>query len=168
MPNISGTTSIQVNLTDAIASGAGHLTAYSVPCRPVDSTQNYALPGGTGPNQAQRHYSTTNTLSASTPVSIDLTAVTTSDGTTGFAHVRGLFIYNDDPTNVITFGGGSNPFVPFLGGTSPTVVIQPGTCQPFQKPLGTNGWAVSSGSKVVQLDPGTNAIAGYRVVAFGD
>lgn len=165
--NVTGSTSIQVNLTDAISSGAGHLTAYSVPCRPVDSTINYTT-GGTGPDQAQRHYSSFFALVASTPVATDLTTVVTSDGTVGFVHVRGLIIYNDDPTNVVTFGGGTNPFVPMLGGTTPTVTIYPGSCLALQKPLGTNGWATGSGSKVVSIDPGSNAISNVRIVVIGD
>jgi hypothetical protein len=165
MANTTGSVSVQINMSDSIPAGSSHITGYSVPCRPTDNTVTYAT-AGTAANQVLRHASASGTASA-TPATLDLTTAATSDGTTGLAHVRVLALYNDDGTNILTFGAGTNPFTPMLGGTTPTVIIQPGSCVIFQHPLGTNGWATGSGSKVVQLDPGSNNVA-YRIVAIGD
>ena len=138
---------------------------------PVSAGASSSYSAGTGAGQVQKACEIANTTTISTPVDVDLTAVTCLDATTGFAHVRELVVVNLDLTNALTVGDDgvvTNPWSVWCLGTTPRVLVQPGTALRIAKPLGTNGYPVVGASSCkVRINPGAYAIA-YQVVIIGD
>lgn len=162
--SVTGSVSLSVNMNVAIPTGANVLNGYTVTVNPSPASASYSP--GTAANQANKIYQYKGSAVAAT-VDLDLTAAVCVDGTTGFSHVREKIVYNDDAVNNLTLGLGTNPFTPYLGGTTPTVIIPPGSVFRIPNPLGTNGWVVDSTHKIVRVDPGANTIA-YRMIIIGD
>lgn len=162
---VSGTLTLSSTLNVAVPVGPTALTAYNIGIAP-NLTNSYAA--GSGPNQGNKIYQSSLTATGAV-ADLDLTAAVCVDGTVGFTHVRELWIFNDATTvgYTLTYGLGTNPFSPMLGGTTPTVVISPGSVQRFYRPLDTLGWTVSGSIKTVRVDPGANTIA-YRIIVLGD
>ena len=164
MSAVSGPIVLQVQTKDTLPIAANRLTSFAVLYNPPDSAITYAA--GTGPGQANK-FAQLNGSAAAAVVDTDLTAVACSDGSTGFSHVREVIVWNDDLVNQLTVGLGTNPFNPFLGGTSPWAIVEPGSHRRFFKPLGINGWTVDSTHKTLRIDPGANTIS-YRIYVHGD
>ena len=165
MANLAGTVNLQVSLTDTLPVGATRLTAYPVPAKPADASIAYS--NGTGANQGQKFYMTSQTATAAV-VDTDLTAVVCSDGTTGFTNFRELVIYNDHATANLTFGLGTNPVTSlFMGGTTPTLIIAPGGVFRHTVPLGANGLVISGTAKVARVDPGAATVP-FRMIVVGN
>lgn len=177
MATTSGSVGVTLQLKETLASSSARLFGYDVPIQPNNTytvsngsaagTVTISSNSGTIAISANKIYQASGTASA-TPTDIDLTTVTNVDGTTGFSYVRGVIIFNDATTTTYTLstGAGTNPFKPYLSGTSPVLAIDPGGMFFVMKPLGTNGHTVDSSNKVLRLDPGSNAVP-YRVVVFG-
>lgn len=178
MSTTSGSISIQMQAKESLAASSSRLFGYDVPVQPSNTytisdgdaagTVTISSNAGTITVKGNRVYQASGSAAASA-VNIDLTAVTNIDGTTGFSYVRALLIFNDATTTLytLTTGAGSNPFAPYLGGTSPTIAIDPGGAFVAIKALGTHGYTVDSTHKTLQLDPGSNTVP-YRVVVVGN
>jgi hypothetical protein len=163
MATTSGTVGLSVQMKDSLATSATRLTGYDVP---VQYTSTITYGNGSTANAVNKCYQASGSAAAAV-VDTDLTAVTCTDGTTGFSYIRELIITNTDTTNSLTLGLGTNPFTSqFLGGTSPTVTIYPGMSFRIFKSLGTTGITVDSTHKIVRIDPSSNTIA-YQIIAFG-
>ena len=166
MSTPAGSIALNVNLAVAIPASGNVLTAYTIPVQPQQS-QGYAA--GTGAGQINK-VAELGGSAAAAPVSIDLTAVTCVDQTTGFSHVRELIVFNDDATHTLTWDFTvTNALVAMFaaGGATARITINPGTHQRFNVPLGTSGYVVDGTHKIITLDPGANTIA-YRAVLAGD
>ena len=180
MATTSGTATVGMKMSDALAASATRLQGFTVPIEPVNvltvsngasgTAGTYAVSSnvGAGPVLANKIYMSSGSAAAS-PVDIDLATVTNVDGTTGFASVRRIEIYNDATTAAFTLttGGGTNPFKPYLSGTSPTFAIDPGMPFIAGRILSTAGYTVDASNKVVRLDPGANTVP-YRIVVIGN
>lgn len=164
----SGKISLAVQMKDALAAAATRLVGYDVPIQPAMLSASTSWANGTGANEVNKAYQLSGTTTISTPVDIDLATVVCTDGTTGFSYVRIVIIFNDatNSAHVLTLGGGTNPFKPYLAGTTPTYGIEASGVYFAIKPLGANGWTVDGTNKTLRLDPGAAAIP-YRVVVFG-
>ena len=116
---------------------------------------------GTAAQQVSVQWSDTRTYVASTPVTYDLTALTSASTNTGnatFAKIKVMGIYNNETTaghDITVSGGASNPFVGPLGGTTPTYTIKAGTAWVFYD-ISTAGATVDGTHKSIKIDPGSN------------
>lgn len=177
MSTTSATIALDCQGKEALAASASRLVGYDVPVSP---THKVVISDGTGAGtyavstnagsataKAVKTYQASGTASAAV-VDIDLTTVTCVDGTTGFSYVRWAIIFNDATTTAytLTTGGGTNPFKPYLAGTTPTFAINPGVPFVVGQPLATNGYTVDGSNKVLRLDPGANNVP-YRIVVWG-
>lgn len=160
---VSGSVELVSDIMFNIPAGGANLQAYSIPC-PIDIDLTYSP--GTGPNQVQKGAVYQGSAPGS-PVSIDLLTVACVDGTAGFAHVREVIATDDDGANVLKLD--LTVASSFLGPyeSAVKVDIQPGTAARMSKPLGANGWPVTSSSHLLTLDPGANTVA-YRYLILGD
>lgn len=178
MSTTSGSVSIGLQLKESLAASTSRLFAFDVPVQPNNT---YSFSDGTGAGtvtvssnagtitvKGNKVYQASGSAVA-TNVDIDLTAVTCVDGSTGFSYVRAIFIFNDATTTAytLTTGAGTNPFVPYLTGTTPAIVIDPGGLFVAIKALGTNGFTVDSSNKTVRLASGANTVP-YRIVVVGN
>ena len=165
---ISGSVATSVSLSQQLDAGASRLQAVA---QPVTTGQSAAYTPGTGPYAAQKIAVFIGTTTISTPVDVDLTAITCVDGTTGFAHVRELVILNLDLANPLTVGDdgvGLYPWTPWALGTTPRVLVQPLGSLRIAKPIGTTGYAVTgAGSCKVRINPGAYAVS-YQLIVLGD
>lgn len=166
MANLTATVTLHAEATDTLPISGTVLTPYGVPCKPPDIQRIYS--NGTAANQGTKFYQAKKTATAALSTT-DLTAVVCSDGTTGFTHVREIILWNDDATNVITLTTPTNSLLlRFLGGTSPTVILQPGVPWAVPAiPLATTGYLVDSTHKTIDVDPGSNTCI-YRILVIGD
>src|SRR5687768_7501792 len=62
---------------------------------------------GTGNNQIQDTFSDDD-AATTTPTSLDLNALPTPDGTVNLTRLKGLLVINDDATESLKVGGGTN------------------------------------------------------------
>lgn len=166
MATPSGGFTLQSNIVFSVAAGATVPNPYTVPVQPAAHSTNWAA--GTAANQIQKAASVNGTATAA-PVTIDLSAVVCVDGSTGLTHLREWAIYNDHATAILLLDlTVANSFAFGVEGTLTTVKleIQPGGVFYGCKPLGTNGFVVST-LKIITLDPASATIP-YRSVFNGD
>jgi hypothetical protein len=122
-------------------------------------------------NFALLHVHTYN-FAASTPQSIDLTSLLDQVGASISFGMVEFFAYRIQATNpayVLTVGGaGSNPWNGFLVGAG-QMVWQPSTTlnDGFMVLPAPNGMPVNSGSKILKMDPGTNAVGLVDLIIAG-
>lgn len=122
---------------------------------------------GTGDNQQDKVYSTTQTGTGSTDT--DLTSATNE--ATGvaisLATVRGFLVYNHSTTDAetITVGAGSNPWITWLIATGDGVVIGPGGVLLVTSPQ--DGWAVTGGTGDI-LRTTNSASLTWTLIVWGD
>ena len=105
-------------------------------------------------------------IATAAPEVFNLSTIVCNNGTVGMAFVREMVAHHDGDTDgeVLTYGGGTTPFVPELGGTGPTETIQAGTAKRLvSKPLGATGHAVGSNVNV-SLDPGAATVPGKILI----
>jgi hypothetical protein len=161
---LTGSTTVSLNFSAVEGTAATVPVAYTIPGT-VATTITYA--NGSGANAADEWYYTSGSAAGSA-VDIDLAAITTKSGQTGFTAVRVVAIWNDatTATHTIATGAGTNPFKPYITGTTPTLVVEPSSMILLQKPIGTAGWTVDGSNKVLRIDPGANTVA-YRVLVIG-
>jgi hypothetical protein len=165
---INGGIALSSTLMAQIAAGPNIIDPYNVPIQPSQSAQ-YST--GTGPNQANKPAQLADTTTISTNVDVDLSAIVCADGSTGFAHVRELVIFNLDAVHPLTVGDDgsvSYPWTPWSPTTHPQVTVPPGGNFRITKPLGTNGYPVTGGASCkIRITPGAFAIP-YQVLVLGD
>jgi len=155
-------------MKEDLAASTSRLTGYSISIQPAMAAASPGWTNGSAAHQVSKAYQLSGTATA-VATDIDLATVICADGTTGFTRVRIFAIYNDATldTAILTTGGGTNPFKPYLTGTTPTISIEPGGVLFLIKPLGTLGWLVDETNKVLRLDPGAATVP-FRVVIFGN
>jgi hypothetical protein len=92
---------------------------------------------------------------------IDLKALVTLLGTKAYAKVRGLIFHNLDDAetgdDVEVGAGTTNGFTPFLGGTSPVLIVPPQGIVLLTNPQ-IAAWVVDSTHKTLSFDPGSGAM----------
>lgn len=174
---VSGQIQASAALKNLLSGTAGtSTTQVQVGTSPINIT------AGTGAGQMNELWSETITFTPSTPVLLDLTALTGEGGRqVNFAAIKYLEIINADPVvgHDLKIGGAvSNPWsAPFDAGTDKETVPSGGGAlnqagQVVGSPmLKTNltaaGWTVDSTHKVLELDPGTNAVGPVTIVIGG-
>lgn len=168
MANLTATVTLHVEATDTLPISGTVLTSYGVPCKPPDIQRIYS--NGTAANQGTKFYQVKKTATAALSTT-DLTTVVCSDGTVGISHVREGIIWIDDTdaTHTANLTTPTNSFLlRFLGGTAPTITLQPGVPWAFPAcPLATTGYTVDSTHKTIDFDPGSATII-YRILIIGD
>lgn len=159
---------ITVTSTTSISTGVGTSATIKLP----DSYTPTTFANGTGARQVTVKWADTRTYSA-TPTTLDLSslaAASTNTGAAAFTSVKAIKITNNATAagfDLIVGAAASNAFTGFLGGTTPTVTIQPG-CSFLIDSSTAAGWAVSgAGARNLKLDPGANAV-GATIVLIGN
>lgn len=131
-----------------------------------------ALTSGTGLDQADLLFTDHRTINASSNDDIDLAGVLSSafGATITYAELVAILIIADT-ANVsnLTIGGGSNPVVGFLGGTTPTVgPLRPGGIFLLASPDAAGIGAVVAGTgDILRIANGSGGTAGYDIVILG-
>jgi hypothetical protein len=138
---------------------------------PLSYTKQYTISQGAGLNQSDRIWHDTRTIAASGTDDLDLAGVLVDPfGTTiTFARIKGILISAaTGNTNNVVAGAGTNPFVNWLGGTTPTVNIRPGGLLFVLAPDAT-GYVVTAATadifRVANSGAGTSVT--YDIVLFG-
>lgn len=125
-------------------------------------------PSGTTSGKQDLLWEDTGSLVATT-VDIDLAGVLTDvfGAATSFVEITGLIIKNNTTTtaHTLTIGGGSNPWITWLGATGDKVVIGPSGHISLGNPV--DGYAVTAGTgDILRLDSGANTIS-YTIQILG-
>lgn len=159
MAVIGGTSQLSAGFNQTISSGV--ITSQTIPASIALTTQ-YA--NGTGAGQVDLIYAKQLTFVASTPQTLDLTALTDlGGGAVNFARVRELVIQIVTTTagfNLTLGDAAANAWAPFWGPTG-TDIVMAGSIRYFTDPTSVGvgvGAVVGSSSKVLKLDPGSNAL----------
>jgi hypothetical protein len=162
MSVISGSIILKSTIVETLADDATRTETEAVS---FGTTKTTTYTDGTTAGKCNRVYYREFTATA-TPYVLNLSTIVCNDGSVGMPYVRdGLVIHAGtvDGQN-LTYGGGTTPFVPELGGTSPTETIQAGTAKRlFSKPLGATGHAVGANVNF-RLDPGSATISGTILI----
>lgn len=172
---ISGTTQVGTALTAVAGSGLfGNPPAYA-----IQATDTVTYAAGTGAGKIDRIYSYAGTISSATV--IDLTNFTDWLGNTGqsMARVRfiGVRLTSTTDGQDLKFGYATTTANAWTGLISnPGQLIIKPAYAPTTGPAGvgtfqmdapnTTGWPVSSTSKLVQFDPGSNTLA-VKILILG-
>lgn len=138
--------------------------------------KNFA--NGVGANQADKFVLLERQVASATNDDIDLNGVLTGvlGETVNFAKIVALVVVNAPKTagaaantTNLTIGGGTNPFVGFLGGTSPTIgPLRPGAGIAIWAPDATALGAVTGGSNdILRIANSSGASATYQIGILG-
>jgi hypothetical protein len=164
MPGVTGSININTTFNQPITGIPGS----SVPS--ISNQQSikvqFSNTSGSGANQVNLKHSKTYVLAAA-PLDLDLTSLTDVVGNAvTFAKIRSISVVNKSTTDgqVVVVGYAtttSNAWTGLLSNPG-TITIEPSTTSNagawIQTAPNTTGWAVSSSSKLIQLDPGANTI----------
>lgn len=143
---------------------------FQSPSGGVPYAVQFAFHNGSDVNEAERIFADKRTVAASTNDDLDLsgTLADVFGSTLAFTKVKGLLI-RSEPANTqdITVGGGTNPFVSWLGGTTPTVVIKPGGLLLLVAP-DDGGYEVTADTgDILRVSNGAGSEVTYDIVVFG-
>lgn len=138
----------------------------------IQQTDNYST-SGTASGQVDTLYAKSFTLAASTPTAIDLTTLTDPAGNAiNFARVREFVVQNTTATagyDVKVYATGTNGWSPVPPSTSP-LTVRYGSVFRMSDKFSTgagNGNIVTSTSKSVTFDPGSNGPITINVMILG-
>lgn len=138
---------------------------------PLTLSKQLNLAEGSGLNAANKIWHDERTISASGSDDLDLAGVLTDPfgGTITLARVKGIVVLASvGNANNVVVGGGSNPLVNWLSGTTPAVIVRPGGLLAVMAPDAT-GYAVTAGTgdilRVANSGGGTSVT--YQVVIIG-
>jgi len=166
MAAVTGTAQLVAGFNQTVTSGL--ITTQTLPAS-ISLTTQYA--NGTGAGAIDLIYARQIALVASTPQTLDLTALTDLSGATvNFARVRELVVQVVTTTsafNVTLGAAAANPWTP-LWGTTGTDTVFAGSIRYFTDPtsIGSGVGAVTSGtSKNLKLDPGSNNVTINLLIA---
>lgn len=166
MAIVAGTVQLVTGFNQTVTSGL--VTTQTLPAS-ISLTTQYA--NGTGAGQVNLIYAKQIALVASTPQTLDLTALLDLSGATvNFARVRELVVQVVTATsafNAILGNAASNAWAPFWGATGTDTVFA-GSIRYFTDPtsVGAGVGAVTSGtSKNLKLDPGSNNVTINLLIA---
>jgi len=165
---VSGTVSSTVSFGQQVTTS---VTPYTAPAA-AQFTNSYS--NGTGSNQVDTLYAKALVLSAA-PTTIDLTNFVDVGGNSGasFARVREWIVYNTDTnaTHTVTVAAGaSNGWAVLAPNGSPQTIPANGGIMRISDPASTgsgNGNVVTSSSKTVTFNPGSNTVTSYIIAAGG-
>jgi hypothetical protein len=126
---------------------------------------------GTGAQQADRLYTATRTIAASGTDPLDLAGVLTDGiGTTiTFARVKAMYIAaSGGNTNNVIVGGGTNPFVNWVGAGTHTVTVRPGGLLLLTAPDATAYVVTPATGDILQLaNSGAGTTVTYTIAIYG-
>lgn len=166
MAVVTGISQINVGFNQAVS--AGLVKAQTLPAA-IAITSNYT--NGTGANQIDLLYAKQLTFVASTPQTLDLTAIVDlAAATVNMARVRDFFLQIVTATvdfNITLGAAAANPWAP-LWGTTGTQVVFAGTTYHISDPttVGSGKGLVTSGtSKSLKIDPGSNVVVANLIIA---
>lgn len=137
--------------------------------------KNLSFASGVGAGQFDLIYSAERTVATGANDDIDLNGVLTSVLGTAFTAAEGVLvsIVNENSTGVanttnLTIGGGTGPWLGFLGGTVPTIgPIRPGgfftICNPDSAGLGT---ITATTADILRVTNSAGASNTYRISVF--
>lgn len=132
----------------------------------------FDLADGFAADQADRCYFAERTVLTAANDDLDLAGVMTDifGATLTFAKLKALLVYNK-PTNStnLTIGGGTNPFIGFLSGTTPTIgPIRPGGFLMLACPALTGiGAVVASTGDILRISNSAGASNTYQIGIIG-
>lgn len=156
MASVSGNTIAKASYTQAIS--AGLVSGYAIP---VEATLTRPYGNGTGAYQTDLLHAKQYVLVASTPQTLDLTAVTDpAGGAVNFARVREVVVQNLGAYPVTLGAAAATPWTGLLGTGTSTLIVPPGASVVIGDPFsagGTAGMLVGPTSKSLKIDPGANA-----------
>lgn len=164
MSVVTGSIRVASSIVDTLAAGATRPAQVSVP---VGLDHSISFTDGVTANKFNKCYYFSGSAVA-TPTVINLSTIVCTDGTVGMTHVRAIIAANDNTVDgeTLIYGGGTTPFNPEAGGTTPTITIAPGSPKVLvYKPLGTTGHAVSTNINL-KFDPSAATVA-FRVWVYG-
>ncbi len=117
---------LQVSVTSNLTAALDLTTAQAQ----IQKVYRVLLQTGTGANQADKQFSDTRTINASSNDDLDLAGVLLDafGATITFVKVKYLIVAAaaGNTNNVVIGGGASNPFVSFMTGTTPAILVKPG------------------------------------------
>lgn len=132
---------------------------------------------GTGANQADLPYIAERQVADGGNDDIDLAGVLTDifGETITNAEIAALFVLNQRKssgtanTTDLTIGGGSNPFLGFLGGTTPTIgPLKPGAgCFLFAGDAAGLGAVTASTADILRISNSAGAVNNYQIGIIG-
>lgn len=134
------------------------------------------LASGTVANAADVLWMDQRTVASASNDDLDLAGVLTGafGATFTAAELVGVFIINAPRngaanTTALTIGGGSNPIVGFLGGTTPTIgPLQPGAFVFLASPHASGLGAIAAGTgDILRIANASGAAATYQIAILG-
>lgn len=134
------------------------------------------LANGTGPNQADLLFVDERTVAASTNDDIDLNGVLSQaiGGSFTAAEIVAIVIINAPKSGTanlssLTIGGGTNPFLGFLSGTTPAIgPIGPGGHLSIGSPGATGlGTVTAATADILRIANGAGGPATYQIALIG-
>ena len=135
-----------------------------------------ALANGTAAGQADLYYIGERTVADGANDDLDLAGVITDalGNTFDAAEIVGVMIINKpsgsgNNTTDLTIGGGSNPFIGFLGGTTPTIgPLKPGATFFLASSDAAGLGAVTAGTgDILRITNGAGAANTYQIALLG-
>jgi hypothetical protein len=164
---VSGQISYNVNFNELVSSGV--ILPFDIP-EQITANLNYS--NGTGSNQVDTIYAVSVSL-AGTPTTLNLQSLTDPAGVgINFARVRELIVVN--PTTTAGFDvkieAAASNGIAWLPSSSTPLFARYGGSQRISDPISTgsgNGNVITSSSKQVTLDPGTNTVTVYLLFIGG-
>jgi hypothetical protein len=143
----------------------------SVAVAPLNYSFALALAAGTGAGQGNQIFQDRRTLTTGANESLDLAGTLTNllGQTITFTKVKLIFIASlSTNTTALTVGAGSNPFVTFLGGTTPTVgPINPGGFFAIGDPGATGYVVTATTADILKVTNAAGASATYDIIIIG-
>ena len=129
-----------------------------------------AIVAGSGSGQTQVIYSDSNSVASGSPVTYDLRGLLASilDGSTlTFAVVTGICIINKSTTTSqnLQVGGGSNPWITWLGATGDIIVIGPSGRFLLTSPI--DGYASSAGTADILTIASSSGTINFDIIIWG-
>jgi hypothetical protein len=140
----------QITLTDDTG-------PYTLP--PINVSQTLA--NGTSANQADLVHVKRYSVTAASPISIDLNgALLMPNGdTANFAKMKWIVIVNKSSSGTLLVGGGSNPFTSWMTGTTPVRKVGPGAAELILNPSAGGLAVTASTADKIQVDADTGTVA---------
>ncbi len=143
----------------------------TTPSAPVNYQRQYSLSEGAGLNAANKIWSDSRTIAASGTDDLDLAGVLTDSfgATITLARVKGIFVFASSAnSNNVVVGGGSNPLVNWLTGTTPAVVVRPGGMLAVWAPDATGYAVTASTADILRVaNSGAGSSVTYDIVLIG-
>lgn len=166
---MTATAKLDISLATSLA-GSNAFSAGPFWSAVMSLTKSFA--SGTTANKIDIAYMAERTVATATNDDIDLAGVLADAlGTTiTAAELVGIFIVNEQldgtaNTTNLTIGAGTNPFVGFLGGTTPTLgPIGPGGCVLLMSPTATGLGTITAGTgDILRIANSSGATNKYKI-----